>query len=392
VYNNLLGISESTSISFSDYLRRYEVEGRKLVKMQTGDPYFETHPAIIQAAERALTAGQTKYCDSRGLMSLREAIAEKLKQKNGIEADPSSQILVTHGAVHGLSMLIRTIVGPGDEVVLLEPFWRAYQADVVLAGGRAIIVRLDRDRGFQLDVEKVLAVLSPRTRAIIINSPNNPSGAVYRDGEIRKLACIAAERGIVLISDEVYESILFGSHRHYSPGSDPAVAKWVATVFSFSKTHSMTGWRVGYLVASEEIIDQLLKLSQFSVTSLAPFSQIAALAALKDHRAEIYAQEMQAAYVSRRNRLSLEVMDTWLQHAMVLPEGTFYTLLDCHRFDRKSTELAKYIVDHWGVAFTPGIAFGDAMDGYLRMCFATSEENISKALNALRELGAAAGH
>jgi aspartate/methionine/tyrosine aminotransferase len=164
------------------------------------------------------------------------------------------------------------------------------------------------------------------------------------------------------------------------------VARWVVTAYSFSKTHAMTGWRIGYVVADAALIDELLKLSQFTVTSLSPFVQQAALAALQDPDAQAYVETMRAAYQARRDLLAQAAPGTWLQQAMTLPQGTFYALVDTARFGLPSAELAKTIVDRWDVAFTPGIAFGDGMDGYLRMCFATSEQNIRRALDALLEL------
>jgi aspartate/methionine/tyrosine aminotransferase len=383
VYSKLLSITQSTSVSFADLVRKYETEGRNLIKMQTGDPDFQTHPNITAQAHEAILHGHTKYCDSRGFLALREAVAEKLKEENGIEADPSREILITHGAVHAITLLIRALVEPGDEVILCEPFWRAYQANVILAGGIPAIVQLDPNLGFQLEVERVLAAVTPRTKLIIVNTPNNPSGAVYDKEQLRRLAHGAAKRGIFLICDEVYENILFGDYRHYSPRSDREVEKWVIGVFSFSKTHAMTGWRIGYLVADGAIVDELLKLSQFSVTSLAPFIQMAALAALKDKQAKTYAQEMRSIYENRRDLVARHVIGSWLQKKITIPQGTFYALLDCSSFGLSSTELAKFIVDRWGVALTPGIAFGDHMDGYLRMCFAISEDKIVHALDSL---------
>ena len=182
------------------------------------------------------------------------------------------------------------------------------------------------------------------------------------------------------------ENILFGDRQHYSPRSDRELARWIISVFSFSKTHAMTGWRIGYLVADGVLVDELLKLSQFSVTSLATFSQLAALTALKDPEAQTYSQKMRSTYGDRRNLLASHSIGSWLEHAIILPQGTFYTLVDCREFRLPSTELAKFVVDRWGIAFTPGVAFGDSMDGYLRMCFATSESNVVQALDALKRL------
>lgn len=387
MYGNLSRIQQSYSVAFADFVRLREAQGHQLVKMQTGDPDFPTHPNIVEAAARALAQGQTKYCDSRGLPALREAISDKLRRFNRIEADPATQILVTHGAVHGIGMALRALIEPGDEVIICEPFWRAYQADVILCGGVPVTVQADPRRGFQLEAQRVLEKITSRTRAILINTPNNPSGAVYAVEELRVLARGAAEKAVYLVSDEVYEGLVFDERHHASVGADPESAQWCISAFSFSKTHAMTGWRIGYLAAPAPLVDEMLKLSQFSVTSLAPFSQMAALQALVDAEAQAYAQRMRDVYQRRRDLIATAAKGTWLEQALVMPQGAFYVLVDTARFAAPSLELARQIVDRCGVAFTPGIAFGDGMDGTLRMCFATSEDNIRLAMRALVELG-----
>ena len=354
--------------------------------MQTGDPDFPTHPEIVKAAHKAITAGETKYCDSRGLISLREGLSKKLLLVNGICASAADNILVTHGAVHGISIAIKALVNPGDEVIIIEPFWRAYEANVILSGGIPVIVQADPQKDFQLDVDRVVSLISIKTKAIIINTPNNPSGTVYGKAELRLLAKKAAERGVYLISDEVYEALTFGDSRHFSVAADQSVFDFTVSVFSFSKTHAMTGWRIGYMVANKSLIDECLKLSQFSITSLPPFSQMAALTALSDPEVQAYTEYMRAEYESRRNHIAARIKNTWLEQTMVIPEGAFYTLVDISRFGIGSLELAKRIVDAGGVSFTPGIAFGDGMDGYLRMCFATSKDFINIALDVLIQL------
>jgi aspartate/methionine/tyrosine aminotransferase len=386
MYTQVTKIEQSFSVAFADFVRAKEREGRRIIKMQTGDPDFPTHPEIVNTACQAMAAGEAKYCDSRGLLALREGLSDKLLSSNGIQASAKDNILVTQGAVHGIAIAIRALVNPGDEVIILEPFWRAYEANVILAGGTPVIVRTDPQKQFQLDANRVLERITSRTKAIIINTPNNPSGAVYQHTELERLARSAAKRGIYLISDEVYEALTFSGKQHYSVASDPDVFDFTVSAFSFSKSHAMTGWRIGYLVANKTLIDECLKLSQFSITSLPPFSQLAALTALTDQAALAYSKHMQAEYESRRNHIVATVKDTWLKQAMVIPNGAFYALIDISRFGATSLELAKKVVDIGGVSLTPGIAFGDGMDGYLRMCFATSIENIDVALRVLTQL------
>ncbi len=380
---NLGVIKQSYSVAFADFIREAEAGGRELIKMQTGDPDFATHPNIISGAYDSMLRGETKYCDSRGLILLREALAKKLAYENNLHVSARSNILITHGAVHAIAMAIRAILNPGDECIIIEPYWRSYEANVILAGGVPVYVQASEGRSFMLEAEEVLEKVTSRTKIIIINTPNNPSGAIYEKEELTKLARCAAERGIYIISDEVYEAIVFDDHQHYSPASGPEVFEWIISVFSFSKTFAMTGWRVGYLVASEPLIDEILKLSQYSVTSLSPHNQLGALVALNDPEVNAYASAMCAEYQKRRDRIFEVTSGTWLDTSMIFPKGTFYILIDMAKFGLPSLDLAKKMVSVSDVALTPGIAFGNEMDTYLRMCFATSNENIDRALNAL---------
>jgi aspartate/methionine/tyrosine aminotransferase len=383
--DNLLLIKQSYSVAFADFVRAQEAAGKKIIKMQTGDPDFATHDKVVTEAIKNLTSGNTKYCDSRGLMPLRLALAQKLAKENNIHVSAEENILITHGAIHGVNIAIKALINVGDECVILEPYWRAYEANVIVAGGIPIILST-LDNLFQLDADQILDRLTPATKLIIINTPNNPSGAIYDKNELLKLAKGAAAKGIYILSDEVYETITFNGKEHYSMASDISVFDYVISAYSFSKTHAMTGWRMGYIVASKTLIDEFLKLSQFSITSIAPFSQMAALAALSNTEVQLYSESMRAEYESRKNHIIETIKGTWLEGAITVPEGTFYTLIDISAFNLTSMVIAKKLVEVAGVSFTPGIAFGDNMDNFLRMCFATSTENIQHAINALLNL------
>lgn len=382
--DNLLRIKQSYSVAFADFVRAQEAAGKKIVKMQTGDPDFATHDKVVTEAIKNLKAGNTKYCDSRGLMSLRLALAQKLAKENNIHVAAEENILITHGAIHGVNIAIKALINEGDECIILEPYWRAYEANVIVAGGAPVILKT-LDNLFQLNANQILERLTPATKLIIINTPNNPSGAIYDKNELLKLAIGAADKGVYILSDEVYETITFNGKEHYSMASDPSVFDYVISAYSFSKTHAMTGWRMGYIVASKILIDEFLKLSQFSITSLAPFNQMAALAALSETDVQQYSESMRAEYESRKNHIIEKIKGTWLEKSMTVPEGTFYILIDISAFNSTSLVIAKKLVEVAGVSFTPGIAFGDNMDNFLRMCFATSLTNIDLAIDALIE-------
>lgn len=382
MFKQIFKINQSYSVAFADYVRIIEKNGRPIIKMQTGDPDFATHPSIVSAAENALQKGETKYCDSRGLVLLRNEIANKLKVVNKINAS-CNNILITHGAVHAISVTIRALVNIGDECIIIEPFWRSYESNIILCGGKPVILKLDIKNGFKLKAKDLLDKITNKTKLVIINTPNNPSGAVYEREELEVLAKYLYEKKIYLISDEVYESIIFSGKKHYSIGSNPLTCEYIISVFSFSKSHAMTGWRIGYVVASNQLIDQFLKLSQFSITSLSPFIQIGALEALINPNAQLYSNHMTITYENRRQLILNFIHKTWLEEHLIIPEATFYALIDVSIFNKNSLDFVMEMVDSYGIAFTPGIAFGDLMDNYIRFCFASTDQNIELALNSL---------
>ncbi len=376
-------IDQSYSVAFADHVRQLEYSGLKVFKVQTGDPEYPTHERIVEAAQEALSNGETNYCDSRGLKELRLGIVRKLQTFNKIDCLADENVLVTHGAVHGISIAIKAILNPGDECIIIEPYWRSYESNVILAGGIPIMVRLSEHNGFQLNADLVLASITERTRLVIINTPNNPSGAIYDKHELSKLSEFVAKKSIYLISDEVYEAITLDGQEHYSMASDPRVFPWVISIFSFSKTYAMTGWRIGYLVASKALIDNMLKLSQYSATCISPFIQKAAITALSDITCAKWVDRMRVDYRDKREFLRNLIENTWLEFRCLLPQGAFYVLIDISEFNKSSFDLAKVIASRYSVSFTPGIAFGDSMDGYLRLSLTAPIENIKEAITSL---------
>ena len=372
----------SYSVNFADYVRNLEKQGMDIIKLQTGDPFFSTHPSIILSASTAMKSGRTKYCDSRGLPQFREAICQKLQSANLINASEEN-VLVTHGAVQGLSVVLQHILSQGDECIVLEPFWRAYEANIKINQGTPKIITLDSTNNFALDVAKIKSQINRRTKAIIINTPNNPSGSVYKASELKKLHDLAAEEDIFIISDEVYESITFDANNHFSIGSIEAVPSRVISLFSFSKTYSMTGWRIGYVSASKGVIDELLTYHQFNITSVPEFRQLACLEALQSSESSSYVSEMNNYYSQNRALLINRIRGTWLEPITTIPQGAFYSLIEFNDGKTDPLDLAKKIVTDIQVSLTPGIAFGDKMSGFLRLCFACERGILEEALERL---------
>ena len=297
---NLLSISESVSVNFADYVREKDKNYQPIVKLHIGEPDFDIHKNIIVESNKNLNTEKISYCNSRGLKLLREQLSVKLLNQNNIFADSEKNILVTHGAVHAINITIKAILNHGDECIIIEPYWLSYRNNVILSGGIPVIVNSELDK-FDLNIEKISKYISNKTKLLIINSPNNPSGTVYEKSKLNKLAQLAKKNNFFIISDEVYESIVFKGKKHYSIASNKSYFNNIISVFSFSKKYSMTGWRIGYLAASKEIIEQIIKLSQFSVTCISSITQKAAINALRDPEVNKYAMYMKSEYERRKD-------------------------------------------------------------------------------------------
>ena len=372
----------SYSVNFADYVRDLEQKGKNIIKLQTGDPFFSTHSSIITTAISAMNSGKTKYCDSQGLLEFRKAICKKLLSANSIDASVSN-ILVTHGAVQGLSIILNYLIDDGDECLILEPYWRAYEANTKINNGNPIILEPDSNNKFDLDVSKLKSKITKRTKAIIINTPNNPSGAIYKESELKELYELADKEDFFIISDEVYESITYDDNKHFSIGSLEKKPNRVISLFSFSKTYSMTGWRIGYIHASSKLIGEFLKFNQFNITSVPEFSQLACLEALQGTESATYIKEMNSYYNENRLLIIKMLKGTWLENATIIPSGSFYCLIKFEDTQDDPLFLAKKIVDEVGVSLTPGIAFGDNMKNYLRLCFACQRDMLKDAIRRL---------
>ncbi len=383
--NNLEKILPSPTIELADYIRQLENTGKKTIKLQTGDPDFSTPSHIVEAALQAFRQSQTHYTDSRGHFSLRQALAVKLKEKNKILIDSKKNILITHGAVHAVNIAIRCLLNEGDEVIINEPYWHAYTANTLLCAAIPKIIPAQKRIGFHLDIERIKQAITSKTRLIILNSPNNPSGAVYTLEELGLLSELIQDKDIYILSDEVYEDNIYSSVPHISIGSFQKIADKVISVFSFSKSYAMTGWRIGYIVANDKLMTQLLKLSQYSITCVSPFTQFAAEAAL-GAEGEKCKNDMMNEYAKRLRFIKQKVKNSWLNEKIFFPEGTFYCLLDISDFSMSSMEFCKNLVNKSGIVLTPGIAFGTSMNNYVRICFAASIENIDAALESLIKL------
>lgn len=350
-----------------------------LIHLEIGEPDFDTAEHIVEAAHSAALEGATHYTSNAGLPELRAAIADRSRGR-GLAVDPESEVLVTTGAMEALHLALLTVVDPGEEVVIPTPAWPNYRAQTRLADAEAVSVPLPGDKGFALDPERIADATTDNTALIILTSPSNPTGRVYSETAIREVVEIAADHDAYVLADEVYSGIEYG-------GKTPSMAsicdspEQVLTVDSVSKTYAMTGWRVGWLLGPPAVIDQAEKLHE-STTACAPApSQHAAIAALRGPQTP--AEEMLAAYTERRDLLvdRIEAVPGVTCHE---PEGAFYAFVDASSLGDSSLEIAERLLDEHGVVVAPGSGFGEAGNGYLRLSFANSLQNIERGLDALK--------
>lgn len=372
-------VLQSPTVVVSDRMLALKAAGRQVISLTAGDPDFPTPAGIIEAGVRAMQSGLTHYGPSRGFPHLRAAIAAKL----AAPYDPENEILVTHGGVHAYYTALQSILNPGDAVMIPDPSWGTHANMVRLLRCTVQSVPALPQDGFLPKLDAWRAALTAQTRALVLNYPANPTGVVPSRAYLQALLDFAAEQNLWVISDEVYENLYFGE----KPVSAAAFSEHrdrVLLVNSLSKTYAMTGWRVGYLAAPPEIIENALKASQNSITCVAPFIQEAAAFALTDKTAQAQADAMRAGY-ARRRALVMRIYKEFPGSPVVVtpPQGAFYFFLDLRALGMSSQDIFEQLLDQAGVGVVPGTAFGPGGEGFVRMTIAASDEDASAGFKAI---------
>jgi aspartate/methionine/tyrosine aminotransferase len=354
-----------------------EIDG--VVNLGIGQPDFDTPAHIREAAKTALDEGFTRYPPAKGFRDLRDAIAEKLKAKNNITADPTSEIFVAVGAMQVIFNTMLHLVSPGEEVIVIDPGYD-YYSQIRLFGGVPIRVPVREENGFKLDPADVRKAVTDKTKVMILNTPGNPTGAMFDEADLKVLAEIAQEREIFVLSDEPYEDIVFDGRKHVSIGALPGMKDLTISAYTLSKTYAMTGWRVGYAVAPKPIVDEMEKLMEHMVSGVTAPAQRAALAAITGSQAPV--AEMLAAYEKRR-KIVYEGLNAIEGISCLEPESTFYAFPNIKGLGVSSWDLAKFLVKEQKVALVPGSIFGDNGEGYMRLSFAASAEQLEEGLRRI---------
>lgn len=352
-----------------------------VISLGVGEPDFLTPWHIRNTAIDYLDKGATRYTANAGLASLRAEICDFYARKYNIEYNSKTEALVTVGGSEGIDMAIRSVISPGDDVLLVEPCFVCYRPIVEICGGNVITINTKAEDNFKLTAEEIEAAVTPKTKLIIMLYPNNPTGAVMRKEDLVKIIPVIKKHDLLVLTDEIYSALTYGNEAHTSIASLPGMKERTIVINGFSKTYSMTGWRLGYALAPAEIISQMTKLHQFAIMSAPTNSQYAAIEALKNGDADI--EKMREEYdlrrrytVSRFNEMGLTCFE---------PEGAFYAFPSIKSTRLSSDDFCEKLIMDKRVAVIPGNAFGDCGEGHIRVSYCYSIDNIKKAADRIEE-------
>lgn len=364
-------------------VRARQSSGASVVSLMRGEPDFRTPPHIVEACTRSLAAGRTAYPDNRGERALREAVAATLAAQHGVSYDPVSEVLVTTGATLGIYAALMALLSEGDEVLLPDPIYDAYQSPIRLAGGRSRAVPPTVVGGrFTITREALERAFTPGCRVLLLNSPWNPVGTVLREAELQEIGEFAERHDLTIVSDEIYERLVYDERRHVSVASlSPDLRRRTVVVNSLSKSYAMTGWRVGYCAAPAEVIDAMFLVLQQSSRGPATFIQDAAAAALTGPQDCV--EEMRREYAQRRATVARALAG--LSRVRVLePEGGFFAMVDVAALGMPSNEIRRRLLHEQGVAVVHGSAYGPGGEGTLRVSFGSGGDTLAQGLARLR--------
>lgn len=358
-----------------------ERAGETVIHFEIGRPDFDTPEYIKKAAEASLAKGDVFYTSNFGTMELRQEIANKLKRQNNVDYK-ASEVLVTVGLSEAVFAVLAAILDEGDEILVPDPAWLNYHNVPRMLGATPVTYHLKEENGYQMDLEEVRSKVTDKTKAVVIITPNNPTGGVLAENTLRALADLAIEKDLLVISDEVYERLIYDGEKHISIASLPGMKERTFTLNGMSKAYSMTGWRLGYVAAAEEYIVTLNKFHQHNTTCAPSFVQSASVVALRDEKDEV--NDMVKEYKRRRD-YAVEAINAIPGLSCVCPKGAFYIFINCKSLGKSSAEIASYLLDEAKVAMVPGDVFGPGGEGYLRMSFANSYENVVEGCKRLAE-------
>lgn len=383
-------IAPSLTLEITAKAKKMKADGISIVGFGAGEPDFNTPEYIINSAKKALDIGFTKYTPAAGTLELKNAICQKFLKDSGLSYKPS-QIVVSSGAKSSLYHAICAIVDEGDQVILPSPYWLTYPELIKLAGGEVVYVKTLSENSFKITAEQLEKAITEKTKCLILNTPNNPTGSVYTKQEIEQIAKVCQQHNIYVISDEVYEKLVYGGAEHYSIAQcSDFMKEHTIIVNGMSKTYSMTGWRIGYLAAPEDVAKAISSMQSHTTSNACSIAQYASVTALTDAEGDKFITEMQKVFDERRCYM-VNVLKQVEDIVVIQPQGAFYVFIDMSKlygktFDGQVIDGSLSFADcalKKGVALIPGVAFGD--DNCVRLSYAISLEDIKEGLNRLIE-------
>ena len=366
---------------FEEVTRREKL-GEKIIHLEIGRPDFDTPRHIKEAGKRAIDEGKVHYTSNYGIPELREAIARKLKDDNSLSYDPAKEIIVTVGANEAVLMVMMALLNPGDEVLIPDPCWLHYLYCAQLAGAVPISVPLREENGFNPDINDFRSRVTSRTRMVIVNTPNNPTGAVFSADVLEELARLAREKDLFVLSDEIYEKMVYEGSRHFSMGTLPGMRERTITINGFSKIYAMTGWRLGYAAAPRELTSALIRIHQYTTVCATAFSQWGAVEALNGPQGE--ADKMVKEF-DRRRDLVYGALKEMPGVRVVKPMGAFYIFPNISAFGKTPEEMTDYLLDKAKIAIVPGTTMGKYGKDFIRISYANSYENLKLAMERMKK-------
>jgi aspartate aminotransferase len=381
--NRIKKIKPSQTLAITAKANELKAKGIDIISFGAGEPDFDTPDFVKEAAIKALKEGKTKYTAAAGIPQLREAIAQKLKTRNNIDYSPS-EVIVVPGAKMGLYEIFAILLNPGDEVIVPAPYWVSYTEQIALNDGESVIPQLSEENGFVLTADIVESSITPKTKALVLNTPSNPTGAVIPKKELEKIAEVCLKHSIMIISDECYEEFSYGEPHVSIASLSKEVREITFTVGAFSKSYSMTGWRLGWVAAPEKYIKAMTNIQSQTISNPTTFAQYGALEALKDNGQ--FPAMMRSEFIKRRDYI-VEALNSIKGIRCTKPEGAFYAFPNVSYYIKgnikNDIDLTTYLLEEGRVAVVPGSAFGK--EGYIRLSYATSMENIKEGVERIKQ-------
>lgn len=358
--------------------------GNDVIKFNVGEPDFNTPEAIKLATIEAIKNNKTHYASNRGVIELRKAVAKKLMKISGVDYDPETEILITSSGAEAINNSFLAFINSGDEVIVFTPAFMNYENLINMCGAKMVSIPLRKENGFQLDTKEIEKAITEKTKMIVINNPCNPTGIVYNESVLSKVAKLAIKHNILVFSDEMYNEIVYDNIKCKSIASFPKMKNLTITMNGFSKVYAMTGWRLGYVAAPSQIINSILKVHQYTTTCSPTFIQLGLAEVMNSREVALDVIKMRNTF-NRRRKLVMEALDKIDELEYIAPEGAFYIFVNTKKTGLNGDEFASQLLEKYYVACVSGSKLGDWCKDYIRISYATSDSNLKQGMKLIKE-------